>query len=115
MTANQTVKILSGAAKGDIYKYVGTSALSSPNLKTQDYTDTTKWVQVGSTNAGETLAYVSSSSLVAGTTLTQTATSGETIHATVVAAAVALAGGGIVSPDAAVCVSVPATRLELET
>ena len=90
----QTVRIASGAAKGDVYEYVGTTETPSPNLKTQNYNDTTRWRQVGTTGAGETKAYVSDSSLVA-TTLTQTATSGETIAAIVIAASVAVAGGGI--------------------
>ena len=64
VTTNQTVKILEGAAKGDVYKYIGAAALISPNLKTQDYTDASKWQQVGTTAAGETKAYITNSSLV---------------------------------------------------
>ena len=95
VTTNKTVQIASGAAKGDVYKYIGSGSIAATSLKTQDYTDATKWQQLGTTAAGETKAYVSSSSVVAATTLNATATSGETITAVVAAASVALAGGGI--------------------
>src|SRR5262249_30741316 len=85
---------LGGAHLGDVYQYVGTTPLSSPHLKTQDYSDASKWAQVGTAGAAETKAYITGSSLVAAGTLTQTATAGETIDAEVEAASVALAGGG---------------------
>ena len=102
VTQNQTVKIASGAHAGDVYRYVPSTPLNgSPNLKTQDYTDASKWVQVGTTAAGETKAYVTGSSLVAATTLSASATSGETINATVASVSAALALGGVAVAAAA--------------
>ncbi len=100
VTNGKTVMIASGSAKGDIYKYVGTTAIPAANLKTQDYTDTSKWQQLGTTAAGETTAAITDSDVDA-TTLALTATSSETITAEVEAASVALAGGGVAVAAAA--------------
>ncbi|HZK06225.1 MAG TPA: hypothetical protein VFC82_10350 [Actinomycetaceae bacterium] len=94
ITKGQKVKIASGAAAGDVYQYIGDTALTNPNLKTQDYTDDSLWRQLGTTGAGGTSATITDSSVHADT-LALSAESGQTINATVEAASVALAGGGV--------------------
>ncbi|MBA3347448.1 MAG: hypothetical protein H0T13_02700, partial [Actinobacteria bacterium] len=95
LTTSQTVRILDGPRAGDVYRYVGATPLAAPDLKAQDYTDETKWQQVGTDAAGSTRAIVDTSRLEVTGKLTILADSGADIDADVAAASVALAGGGV--------------------
>ncbi len=91
-----TVQVQSGPDAGHTFEYTGTSGAIADQieLSTQSYYDPTAWVQVGQNNTdGQVEAYSSGSSIQSTGALTIQGTESSSINATVVAAAVAVAGG----------------------
>jgi hypothetical protein len=101
---NQTVKIESGAGKGNVYRYIGDKTLDRPTTGTADdnarwltrlnYFDKTQWEQVNLDAASaETRAIVVDSDVIADGDVTVEATAEQEIQALVFAGSVALSGG----------------------
>ena len=88
------VKISEGARAGDVFEYLGPT-LDAPNLRDQDYSDTSLWKQVNvSAQPAEVQAYIENSSIQAAGALTADAIADQSIAAVVTSAAAALSGGG---------------------
>ena len=98
-----TVTVEAGQYAGDTFEYIGSSPLlGAVDLSVQSYGDPTAWEQVGMGNTGAQVeAYSAGSAITSGGSLTISSTETATINAVVVAASVAIAGGG----DAGVGVS----------
>ena len=97
-----------GVTSNSVYQYIGSTNLSNPDLKTENYSDPTMWQQVTALesdysnselwklvnvngNPLQVEAYVHNSGVTAATTYTVTANSQQNINATVTAIAVAVA------------------------
>ncbi len=94
LTYGKRVKISKGVSAGDVYEYIGPTLTGSIDLKSQDYSDTTKWKQLNLIASGAPVqAYVLNSSITAAGALNLTATSTETIDAIVLSGSVAISGG----------------------
>ena len=91
-----TVTVESGTYKGHVFEYVGQTPLAGVvDLSVVSYDDPTAWQQTGMTQGNaQILAYSAGSDIASGGALSITATDSASINATVVAASVAVAGGG---------------------
>ncbi|MDP2084687.1 MAG: hypothetical protein Q8K20_05785, partial [Gemmobacter sp.] len=103
LTKNVTmVRILDGARKGDVYRYVGDTVGLSDNdgrayaLNSQDYSDINAWQLV---NLGESRAVIAAeivgSTVTAQGAVTVDATAAQSIKAATVAGSVAIAAGSV--------------------
>jgi len=104
ISKDQTVKIASGAAAGNVYRYIGDTPLTRPSngtaaenerwLVRQNYFDKSKWELVSlDPDVAEVKAYIVDSQIDATGALTVDAVSDQAIDATVFAGSVALSGG----------------------
>ena len=95
----KTVKIASGARAGDVYRYLGSTLIDTPqnplDLSTLDYSDRTVWKPIGLSRASAPVqAFLMNTSVEAAGGVNLSATGSETIDAEVLAGAMAIAGGG---------------------
>lgn len=98
LTAGTQVRITTGPGAGGVYRYVGPTITfdgETPlDLKAQDYQNTELWLLVSlAPSPAEVRAYADGTSVSATGALTFSATSAETIAATVLAGSAALSGG----------------------
>jgi hypothetical protein len=96
MTYGETVKVLDGPLKGDVFRFIGTNQTNSGgiDLSTQDYGDARIWDQVNVTAVRSGVhASVSGSQISSNGALTVDAESHAAIGSTVVSVALAIAGG----------------------
>ena len=95
LSNGETVQVARGPRIGDVYRYTGPSG-KSIDLSVADFSDTSIWKQLGLNESGARVrAAVADASIDATGALTILATGEQSISAVVVAAAVAIAGGGL--------------------